>query len=341
MGIETIIVIYDNDSCEVEEARKLDEEPTVGRLLQCLQKRLQQEQEENPDSEATKEFKKDIDILDKGYREEIPKIVDEYQKEYFQSFLRVQLPKAEENYKKLYNWTNDNDNPGTKIRRAISELRRESYEEVEANLEEQWECAWKQLENGYYCRREEALALKKRTGENFENYKKFKDTVTSWFKQLDDLYKKAEPLLETENYSALYAYSLEFAALLEQARQLKKDDTKYPQNLTVKDHEWLKSELTEHLRQYALAVFKYFYWYKNALEIAEKEKKTRENFDKFRQNRRDQFIREAQDIELKEIKEEDDYKDTPLPVKDSSSPVKAEEPERIPTKPSRTTNEST
>lgn len=332
MGIETIIVIYDNDSCEVEEARKLDKELTVGRLLHRLQKRLQQEQDENPDSEATKEFKKDIDILDKGYREEIPKIVDEYQKEYFQSFLRVQLPKAEENYKKLYNWTNDNDNPGTEIRKAISELREESYEEVEANLENQWQCTWKELENGHYCRREEALALKKRTGENFENYKKFKDIVTNWFKQLDDLYKKAEPLLETENYKALYAYSLEFAALLHQARQLKKEDTKLqPQNLIVKDHEWLKSELTEHLRQYALAVFKYFYWYKNALEIAENEKKTRESYDKFRQNRRDQFIREAQDIKLKQ---KDDYKDSPLPVK-------AEEPERIPARASRTTNEST
>ncbi|KYC36107.1 hypothetical protein WA1_40930 [Scytonema hofmannii PCC 7110] len=335
MGIETIIVIYDNDSCEVEEARKLDKELTVGRLLHRLQKRLQQELHENPDSEATKEFKKDVDILEKGYREEIPKIVDEYQKEYFQSFLRVQLPKAEENYKKLYNWTNDNDNPGTEIRKAISELRKESYEEVEANLEEQWECAWKELENGYYCRREEALALKKRTGENFENYKKFKDTVTNWFKQLDDLYKKAEPLLETENYKALYAYGLEFAALLHQARQLKKDDTKlHPQNLIVKDHEWLKSELTEYLRQYALAVFKYFYWYKNALEIVEKEKKARESYDKFRQNRRDQFIREAQDIELKQLKEQYDYKASPLPVK-------AEEPERIPTRASRTTNEST
>jgi hypothetical protein len=332
MGIETIIVIYDNDSCEFEEARQLDKEPTVARLLHRLQKRLQQEQEENPNSEATKELKKDFDIIEKGYREEIPKIIDDYQKEYFSTFLRVQLPKAEENYKKLYNWTNDNDNPGAEIRKAINELREESYEKVEANLKKQWESAWKELENGHYCRKEEALALKNRAGKNFETNKKFKDTVTNWFKQLDELYKKAEPLLDTANYKALYAYNLEFASILQEVKQLRKEDTKWQaQNPIVKDHEWLKTELTEHLRQYCLAVFKYFYWHKNSLEIAEKEKKAWESYDKFLQARRDQFIREAQDIET-----EDYCKDSSLLAKESE-----QAPERIPVRASRSANEMT
>lgn len=320
MGIEatTITVIYENDSCEVEHARQFDKEPTIARLLHQLQKRLLQEQKESPDSEATKELKKDIDILEKGYREEIPKVVDDYQKEYFSTFLRVQLPKAEENYKKLYNWTNDNDNPGAEIRKAINELREQSYDEVEDNLNNQWKSAWKELENGNYCRREEALALKKRAGEYFEDHKKFKDTVTKWFKQLDDLYKKAEPLLDKENYKALYAYSLEYADILHEVKQL-----------NIKEPEWLKSELTEDLRKYCLAVYKYFYWYKNSLEIVEREKKARDSYEKFKNSRREHFIREAQDIE----QQEENYEE-------SSSFVKtAEQSERIPAKASRMTNE--
>ncbi|MEH1983819.1 MAG: hypothetical protein V7L27_31945 [Nostoc sp.] len=320
MGIEatTITVIYENDSCEVEHARQFDKEPTIARLLHQLQKRLLQEQKESPDSEATKELKKDIDILEKGYREEIPKVVDDYQKEYYSTFLRVQLPKAEENYKKLYNWTNDNDNPGAEIRKAINELREQSYEEVEDNFNNQWKSAWKELENGNYCRREEALALKKRAGENFEINKKFKDIVTNWFKQLDDLYKKAEPLLDKENYKALYAYSLEYADILHEVKQLNR-----------KEPECLKSELTEDLRKYCLAVYKYFYWYKNSLEIAEREKKARDSYEKFKASRREHFIREAQDIE----QQEENYED-------SSSFVKtAEQSERIPAKASWITNE--
>jgi hypothetical protein len=54
------------------------------------------------------------------------------------------------------------------------------------------------------------------------------------------------------------------------------------------------------LRDYCLATYEYFYWQKNWIEIAEAEKKAAQNYQNFKNNRRDKFIREAQDVELPE-----------------------------------------
>ncbi len=281
----------------IKEVERLKQQHTIGRLLNELQMILQKEQQENPTSEATKEFTKNLDLLEKGYKEDIPKIVEDYQKEYQQNFIREKLPKAEEQYKKLVNWTDDVDNPGERLRKAIRELRDKSYEQVQANFKEQWNSAIDELKNGK-CYRDQAQTLKNRAEEDFEILKKFKEKVTNWFKELEELYKKAEYLLNTENYKALYAYRLEFGSILHEVRELKKDEIKGQAHYsTPKDHEWLKRVLTKSLWKCCIATYEYFYWQKNWFEITEQEKRAKENYETFKTSRRERFIREAQDVE--------------------------------------------
>ena len=296
-----INVDYKNENvvlCTIPKAEELKQCSTIGRLLNELQIILQTELEQNPASEATTDFKKNLEILEKAYKEEIPKIVDDYQKEY-PSFIREKLPKVEEQYKKLVNWSDDVDNPGDKYRKAITELRDKFYNHVEDCLKVEWDNARKEFKNGKCCR-DQALELKKITEKEFEHYKKFKETAIHCFKQLDDIYKKAEVLLDIENYKALYAYRLEFYSILHEVRQLKKNETKRPtqSSSVVKDHEWLKSLLTGCLRNYCLATYEYFYWHNNWIDLIEQEKKAAQNYQNFKDSRMDKFIREAQDVTL-------------------------------------------
>ncbi len=286
--------------CAIPEVEQLKQCSTIGRLLNELQTILQKELEKNPTSEATIEFQKNLENLDKEYKKEIPNIVDNYQQEY-QSLVRENLSKAEEQYKKLVNWSDDSDNPGHKLREAITELREKFYNDVEDCLKVKWDCAREEFKHGKCCR-DQALEIKKRTEQQFEHYKKFKETVTTWFKELDNIYKKAETLLDLENYKALYAYRLEFYSILSEVRQLKQNETtrRTPNSTVVKDPEWLKSVLTECLRDSCLATYEYFYWEQKWIELIEEEKKAAENYQNFKNSRRDKFIREAQDVALPE-----------------------------------------
>lgn len=285
--------------CMIPEAESLEKCPTIGRLLHELEKILHYELETNPTSEATKDLEKNLATLNKVYQEEIPKIVDNYQQEY-PSWIREKLPKAEEQYKKLVNWSDDIDNPGKEFRQAIKELREKYYDDRENCLKVEWERTQQQLKNGKCCR-DRAFKLKEIIEQEFDKSKKFKDTVNNWFKELDKIYKQAdEVLLDQENYKALYAYRLEFDSILQELRQLKPDETKRRiQNSTiVKDWEWLKSLLTKYLRDYCLITYEHFYWQKNWLELIEQEEKAATNYRDFKKSRGEDFVREAQDVEL-------------------------------------------
>ena len=296
-------VTYNNknlDLCTIREAERLKQCPTIGRLLNELEMTLSHELENNPDSEATKSLENNLAILNKEYQEEISKIVDDYQNEY-PSWIREKLPKAEEQYKKLVNWSDDIDNPGKEFRQAIKELREKYYNDTENCLMVEWERTQQQLKNGKCCR-DRALKLKEITEQEFDDAKKFKDTVNNWFKELDKIYKQAEVLLDQENYKALYAYRLEFDSILQQLRQLKPDESKRRvlNSTVVKDWEWLKSLLTKYLRNYCLITYEYFYWQKNWLELIEQEEKAASSYRDFKKSRGEDFVREAQDVELPE-----------------------------------------
>ena len=303
--MDTNVVCNDENIalCAIPKLEELKQCSTIGRLLKELKTILQEELAKNPTSEATTEFQKNLTILDKEYKDNVPKIVDDYQQEY-SSLVREKLSKVEEQYKKLVNWSDDSDNPGHKLREAITELREKFYNDVEDCLKAKWDSARKEFKNGKCCR-DQALERKKITEQQFEYYKKFQGRVTTWFKELDNIYKKAEALLDVENYKALYAYRLEFHSILCEVRQLKQNETKKitPNSTVVKEPEWLKIVLTECLRNSCLATYEYFYWQQNWIELTEQEKKAAEQYHNFQNMRMDDFIREAQDIELTEDSE--------------------------------------
>ena len=303
--MDTNVVCNDKNIalCAIPKLEELKQCSTIGRLLKELKIILQKELANNPTSEATTEFQKNLTILDKEYKDDVPKIVDDYQQEY-SSLVREKLLKAEEKYKKLVNWSDDNNNPGHKLREAITELREKFYNDVEDCLKVKWDSAREEFKNGQCCR-DQALERKKITEKKFEDHKKFKERVNNWFKNLDNIYKEAEALLELENYKALYAYRLEFHSILCEVRQLKQNETtgKKPNVPVAKDSKWLKNALTECLRDSCLATYEYFYWQQNWIELTEQEKKAAEQYHNFQNMRMDDFIREAQDIELTEDSE--------------------------------------
>ncbi len=299
-------VVCNNENialCAIPELEQLKQSSTIGRLLKELKTILQKELAKNPTSEATTEFQKNLKILEREYQEALPKIVDNYQQEYL-SLVREKLPKAEEQYKKLVNWSDDSDNPGSELREAITELRDKFYNDVEDCLKVKWDSAREKFKNGKCCR-DQALERKKITEQQFEHYKKFKERITTCFKKLDKIYKNAETLLDVENYKALYAYRLEFYSILSEVRQLKQNETtrKTPDVVVVKEPEWLKNVLTECLRNSCLSTYESFYWQQNWIELTEQEKKAAEQYQNFQNMRMDDFIREAQDIELTEDSE--------------------------------------
>jgi hypothetical protein len=292
-------VTYDkknSNRCAAPERERLNQQPTIGRLLNELHVIYQRELEEHPISQVTKDFKKNLDTLEKAYKDEITKIVDDYQKEYDKTF-RLKLERCEDYYKKLVSLTNDKHNPGPDLRAAINELREQSYNAVEKNLKNAWDCAWDDLENGNCCQKQ-AQESQNKAQEEFEYYKKYREYIASLFQNLDDLEKEAERHQQTENYKALYAYRLEYHSILEELRHLKKDETmkSSPDTSILKDHEWLKSVLTTHLWNYCIATYESFYWQRKWEKLKEKETKARADYKSFQETRRNKFIREAQDV---------------------------------------------
>ena len=178
------MAIHIDFEIDIQEVERIKQQSTITRLLIHLQNKLENKQKENPDNEANKDFKKTLDILGTAYKDDIPKIVESYQKEY-PNFVGDKLPKAEEQYKKLINWTDDN-HPGPALRKAIKELKEKSYDQEENRLKAQWEDAKNELKK-FQSYGDQAQALKNQAQEDFENDKKFKDKVTNWFKDLDDL----------------------------------------------------------------------------------------------------------------------------------------------------------
>ena len=224
----------------------------------------------------------------------------------------------------MVNWTDDVDNPGAKLRQAIQDLREQSYNDAQRALKDELEYAWNRLEDGK-CYRDQAVVIKQRIAEQFEYYKKYKEQVTTWFKDLDDLYKKSEVLLDAENYKALYAYRLEFNYLLREARKLKQDEApgKSKSAEIAKDHEWLKRLLTQYLWHYCMASYETFYWNKIWVNAVDQEKRARSHYKTFVETRRDKFIREAQDITLdREGYDDDSAIDNTIPVAVAQQPEK-------------------
>ena len=288
------MAIHIDFEIDIQEVERIKQNSTITRLLIDLQNRLEKKQKETPDNDATKEFKKTLDLLRTAY-DDIPKIVESYQKEY-PNFVGDKLPKAEEQYKKLINWT-DNNHPGPVLRKAIKELKEKSYDQEENRLQDQWKNAQNELRK-IQSSGDQAQAKKIQAQEDFENDKKFKDQVTNWFKELDDIYKKAEALIDTDKYKEIYAYLLDFEAILNNVRELKKQEA-HTQNSpsTVKDPEWLKRVLTQLLGDSCQQSYQYFITQSSIIELTEQEKKNRASYDTFKNNRRVQFVREAQDLE--------------------------------------------
>ena len=277
------------------DTERLKQQSTIGRLLNELQNIYQKESGENQNSEAGKDFQKNLTDLQNKYNTELPKIVDDYQKEYA-NFIKEKLPKVEEQYKKLVNWTDDIDTPKANLRKTLKDLKDQSYDKVEIELKTQWEQARNEFKNGQCCS-EQVQTLKQQNDSDFDEQKKFKDQVTNWFKDCDSLYQQAEQLMDQENYRKLYAYRLEFGSILDEIKHLKKE-TSPGEDTPAKDGEWLKSTLTQCLRQCCITTYESFYWKKYWLEVTAREKKAKEDYEKFKASRRDQFVREAQDIEV-------------------------------------------
>ncbi len=279
----------------IEDQEEL-EAATLGRLLELLRDKLKWEKKKYPDSEATKNLETTLTELTKEY-DEIPKIIAAYETE-FNKWLCNELPNSKSVYAKL---NKDKDNLDEKIRKAIEKLWNKSYVGKASQLKSDWKDARDTFNDIRSCR-DQTKAKKDWAKDDpipnefdFADFKAYKDKVTGWFKDLEELSKKAYEVINKEtpnvkDYKKFFAYFLEFCAIWNKVKNLEKDRTP----------EWLNGELTKALRKWIIATNEHFYWEKDWILKEEAVDQRKTDYEDFEKVRRERFIREAQDVEAED-----------------------------------------
>lgn len=200
----------------------------------------------------------------------------------------------------------NNTIPGRGVREGIDDIRQRFYRNVESALESDFVGAREKLNSARSCR-DQALQHKQWAQDEYEHYKDYKkvvakdykDKVSAWFAELDALYAKAEKLIEAEKYKAVYACSLEFNEVLDArlSRIPREEKTATRQGKTL---DGMKKELTDGLRAWIIAAYEHFYWHVDWIKKEREAAKKKRLYEKFMETRREDFIREAMDVEAEE-----------------------------------------
>ena len=298
---------------------------TLGRLLNELNLKLKDEKEVKPNSQAVKDLEASVTAIDKEYNG-ITKIIQDYQKDYEslqnQFYKDVQL-----NYEGLKQLT---DNLGESWLKAIENLRQEKYEgrrdrdnkhpKIENTLIEIRGTLIKEQKNLNEIKNclDQSIEWEKKVKQYFEFFKDYKKKVTDQLKDLEDLYTKAHnDFINTPNkdYKAVYACYLEgkhiwadhweeyclasiWAEYWQETFLVSKEELLKDKlhNLNQQNSEWLKEKLTQSLVGWIHAAYQHFWWQKRFDDQEEAVARAWEDYKEFKDKRRDQFIREAQDI---------------------------------------------
>lgn len=276
------------------------------RLLLKLETILEELSEKPTD--ATKKFADDLKDADKEYQG-IVALVTKYKD--FHDKLDCKLAEAKSWKDEIDNWLTGKLTDAEK--QGIKNTRANDYDAKEDDLC----CAWIKCRN-YYNRMLDCLEqAKKKEEESKDDYdaiKGLEKTLSDRFTELKGLYDKAKGLRDEERFKAFYAISLEYEDVVAElgvirdwwyARKACNGGDADPCNTgdvptgeLKKD--WtpakFKAQLICRLRLLVLAKYQRFRWQHDFLSRASENQKKKEACEKFRKERRDQFIQEADDI---------------------------------------------
>jgi hypothetical protein len=124
--------------------------------------------------------------------------------------------------------------------------------------------------------------------------KDFKKTVEDWLGDLKTLHEKANDYNTKKQYIALYAVYLEASQVWKKIKRL--SSTSEPQNPA-----WFKKDLTEKLKKSLIAKHELFRWHDYWLEKLNALAKAKAAYELFTSSRRNNFIREAEDVPPKTV----------------------------------------
>jgi len=290
----------------------------IRRLIKALEEELAS-YSQTP-TEATKKFADDLKDCDKEYQG-LADIVKKYEEAYEK--LDCMLTEANKNKQDLREWCDEkggNEN--------IDELWEEEYEKKEHDICCRWiefrekfnslhDCPWQSDKT--------AEELK----EDFEAFKNFEKTVKDRLTELKSLHAKAEELRAKERHNSVCAILIEYCELLlnlgvvqtwayrreecaakaqapsqgASSEQGTEQSTADPcQEWTPETFldkwtpEWLKEKLKAALRDLILGKYDRFRRYQYWLQTESEMKKWKEECEKFRKSRREEFIQEAEDV---------------------------------------------
>jgi hypothetical protein len=290
---------------QCKQKSKLSSDETIRQIL----KKLKEELQCLLPSDATKKFLTDITFVEQEYNG-LPDVVAEYEAAYpgyKQS--GPQYNTAECQWNEIIKW--DQSSPlSCKIKRAIKELREESYrdgteeppclnENHPKEILEKSQQAFRSIKSCYDQRQEEE-------GEILAEYnekKTFKKTVDGWFTDLKDLHGQTKNYNDKKKYGSLHAVYLEAEQVWRKINGLTSKtpaEVKPPTESKLKTPAELKKELTEKLWKVLQAKDERFRWHQDWLDMQLAVTNAQTNYDTYKVNRRKDFIREAEDVEAED-----------------------------------------
>lgn len=289
-----------NGSCKCEDLpvpNLPDGTKPFRRLLNFLEESLEEISEP---TEATKKFADDLKDADKEYQG-IGAIVDKYKQ--FYEKVDCKLAEANSQKEEITSWLvgklEDEDKCG--IQHAYTR----DYETSEHDRCCDWINARKVV-NGMLDCLEQSKRIESDRKDDYDGIKAFEKTLGDRFGDLKSLYDKGKALRDAESYKAVFALSLEYSdvydnlALLRDWAYAQSECPGPPQAPGDLKTEWtpeeFKRKLILSLRNLILAKHQRFLRQQDSLTKTSESAKYKEACEKFRKERRDKFIQEADDI---------------------------------------------
>ena len=284
------------------------------RLLQRLEDILEGLAEKPTD--ATKKFADDLKDADKEYQGVVA-LVNKY-KEFYDK-LDCKMAEA-------INWREDMAEwIAGKLTEAEKNAIQQSHQTNYGDVEKRICCEWIKCREYFLSMQDCLEQAKKKEEEAKENYdaiKNLEKTLGDRFADLKSLFDKAKGYRDEERFRAVYAVSLEYEAVFKDlslirdwfnARTECNVDSEQTQSApdTAGNNDprkvWtpqnFKTELVRRLRLLILARYQKLRWWHDFLTRTSDNQKKKEACEKFRKERRDKFIQEADDIEPEETGE--------------------------------------
>ena len=279
--------------------------PGEGESIRRLIKTLEEELETYTQNEAVTSFRTELKDADKEYQG-IDTVVGAYRK-FYDKLECGTLPDARQGKEDLATWCKEK--VPSAVQAAIEKLQ-DSYKEKEKKVC----CKWIELREQLFYQSDCLTQAAKKVSDakdDYEAHKGFEKTLGTRFTELKSLFEKATKLRTDGKHQSVCAARLEYDDLYEDLGEVptweyqqdkcrKPGECGPPKEPCAEKFQPTPDEfadgLTAALRKLIEEKYQHFRWSHEKLETVAASKKNKEDCDKARSTRRDEFILEAQDV---------------------------------------------